>query len=551
MKYSTIPLAQALVQACDFYQVHHIVISPGSRNAPLTLGFTKQAVFKNFSIVDERSAAFFALGLAQQLQKPVALVCTSGSALLNYYPALSEAYYSRIPLIVLSADRPSHLIDIGDGQTIRQENVFANHIGFSAQLKENPAEQAWNEQQISQAFLTAFSEEIPVHLNIPFDEPLYGLTDEKIPFRFKKLNRQQASETVLPEALTNAWTEAKKILVIAGCMPPETIQHKATEKLMNDQRVVVLTETTSNWHHPLFINSIDKLIAPLKQEELTALQPDVLITVGGQIVSKKVKAFLRKNQNLSHFHIGKSSALDTFFCLQSAIPMDINEIINRLPLNETTSSYQEKWLFYKAKHAANHQKYLSTIPFSDLKTFDVIFKTLPEGIHLQLSNSATVRYSQLFDLPPTTTVFCNRGTSGIDGSTSTAVGAAWVRKEKTVFISGDISFFYDSNAFWNHYVKKDLLVIVINNGGGGIFRILPGAENSEAFATYFETIHQRTAETTAQTFGFKYFKAENESQLTSKLQTALSLSDVPTILEVFTPRLINDKILTSYFKSIG
>ena len=135
MKYPKIPLAQTVVELCKAKNIKHIIISPGSRNAPLTLGFSTNKFFKCYSIVDERSAGFFALGIAQQIKCPVAILCTSGSAMLNYYPAISEAFYSDIPLIVLSADRPKHLINIGDGQTINQKHVFENHILYSAYLK--------------------------------------------------------------------------------------------------------------------------------------------------------------------------------------------------------------------------------------------------------------------------------------------------------------------------------------------------------------------------------------------------------------------------------
>src|SRR5690554_2040436 len=177
MKFSTKILSQTLVQLCLDKGIDHIVISPGSRNAPMTIGFGENPNFKCFSIVDERSAAFFALGMAQQLKKPVAVVCTSGSALLNYYPAIAEAFYSHIPLVVLSADRPANYIDIGDGQTIRQENVFDKHILYSANCKEGDEFQISNETEINIALNTALELNGPVHVNIPFSEPLYQSID--------------------------------------------------------------------------------------------------------------------------------------------------------------------------------------------------------------------------------------------------------------------------------------------------------------------------------------------------------------------------------------
>src|SRR5690606_33365801 len=176
MMYPTIPLAQSIIEICRSKRIIDIVISPGSRNAPLTIGFASNPAFKCYSIADERCAAFFATGMAQQLKKPVALVCTSGSALLNYYPAIAEAFYSQIPLIVISADRPHDKIDIGDGQTIRQENVYANHILYNANLLEDAS--AENDRKINEAINTAIAQKGPVHINAPFEEPLYETVEE-------------------------------------------------------------------------------------------------------------------------------------------------------------------------------------------------------------------------------------------------------------------------------------------------------------------------------------------------------------------------------------
>lgn len=552
MKSSNIPLAQAVVQACMYYKIEHIIISPGSRNAPLTLSFAHHPSFQCLSVVDERSAAFFALGVAQQTQKPVALVCTSGSALLNYYPAIAEAYYSQIPLIVLSADRPQCLIDLGDGQTIRQRNVYGTHVGFAAHLEENPDLMQENIEKLSLAFHAAWLQKLPVHLNVPFDEPLYGTTDKIENFDFLPLAESAEKTQVDVTEFEKNWQKSQKIMVLAGTLYPDEIEQEATQLLAKDPRISVLTETTSNWHHSSFINSIDKLIAPLKPEDLESLQPDLLLTVGGQIVSKKIKALLRKNKKLVHYHLGHTPALDTFFHLKGHLEINMSSFFKTHTDVNSSSDYKRKWLHFKALHAEKHSAYTNKIPFSDFKSFELIFKYLPENIHLQLSNSATVRYSQLFDLPAKIHVYCNRGTSGIDGSTSTAVGAAYIHPRKTVFITGDLSFFYDSNAFWNAYVKKDFLAIVINNGGGGIFRILPGAENSPVFEKYFETLHHREAKNTAETFGFNYFCANNETTLCEALKQSFSSSNNrPCLLEVFTPRLINDKILTEYFIFLG
>jgi 2-succinyl-5-enolpyruvyl-6-hydroxy-3-cyclohexene-1-carboxylate synthase len=550
MKLPKNPLAQTVIQLCKAKGIKHIVISPGSRNAPLTIGFTNQAYFKCYSIVDERCAAFFALGIAQQLQEPVALVCTSGSALLNYYPAIAEAFYSDIPLVVLSADRPKYLVGIGDGQTINQDAIFTNHILFSANLNED--EQQANEDAINQALDSAINNAGPVHLNIPFSEPLYDRIDEFSIFP-KSVEVNETLESI--EDLSDyrsLWDNAKRKLVLVGVNAPNTVEQKYLEQLATDESVIVFTETISNLHHNNFFPSIDKIIAPLNQDDFKQLQPEIVLTFGGMVVSKKVKAFLRDYQPKHHWHIDSKKANDTFFCLSKHFKYSINHFFESFFKNYQSlqSNYQSYWQEIKQTRAVRHDTYLNTIPYSDLKAFDSILETVPDDCILQLGNSSAVRYSQLFDVNKTLKVFCNRGTSGIDGSTSTAIGAATVSNEQTVFITGDLSFFYDSNALWNNYMPNSFRIIVINNGGGGIFRILPGHKNTDNFDTYFETKHQLSAKQLCVMYGLEYTEARNLEEIQSKTPSFYNTSSQPKLLEIFTTREVNDKVLLNYFKNI-
>ncbi len=222
MKFSNKILSQTLVQLCLDKGIEHIVISPGSRNAPLTIGFGENPNFNCFSIVDERCAAFFALGIAQQIKKPVAIICTSGSALLNYYPAVAEAFYSDIPLVVISADRPSNYIDIGDGQTIRQQNVFENHILYSANCIEGEEFQIKNETEINIALNIAIELNGPVHINIPFSEPLYHTTESQLvwPQNVKPRLIKETLEDLNP--FVEQWNNSKRKLILVGSLPPNS-----------------------------------------------------------------------------------------------------------------------------------------------------------------------------------------------------------------------------------------------------------------------------------------------------------------------------------------
>lgn len=585
MKYPKIPLAQTVIQLCKQKGIKHIIISPGSRNAPLTIGFTHDAFFKCYSIVDERCAAFFALGIAQKLKQPTAVVCTSGSALLNYYPAVAEAFYSNVPLVVMSADRPKHLIGIGDGQTINQNNVFEKHILYSAHLKldlkdeKNILEQEdlpifknledkferllglqksiqlHNEEEINTAINIAFTNKGPVHLNIPLDEPLYEIADQLSvsPKAIESSIKPIAFEDDELESCFAKWNSASKKMILVGVNSPNQIDKKWLNEFAKDDSIIVLTETTSNLHHSSFFSSIDQLIAPLSDEEQKEIQPEVLVTFGGLIVSKKIKQLLRKYQPIDHWHIDSRMANDTFFCLNNHIKSTPNQFFETfLPkiTQDVKSTYQETWIQVKQKRRRKHKDYLEQIPFSDFLVFSKLLKTIPNQYILQSGNSSAIRYNQLFDIDKNIEVYCNRGTSGIDGSTSTAIGCAVASEKPTVLITGDLSFLYDSNALWNNYIPNSFRIIVVNNKGGGIFRILPGHKNSENFDTYFETNHNLSAEHLCNMFGLIYYSVSDEETLNVALKSFYTEDEKPKLLEIFTPKEVNDEVLLNYFKFI-
>ncbi|WP_159799043.1 2-succinyl-5-enolpyruvyl-6-hydroxy-3-cyclohexene-1-carboxylic-acid synthase [Flavobacterium sp. MK4S-17] len=550
MTYPEIPLAQSIIQICLAKGVTDIVISPGSRNAPLTIGFASNPAFKCYSIADERCAAFFATGMAQQLQKPVAVVCTSGSALLNYYPAVAEAFYSQVPLVVISADRPHDKIDIGDGQTIRQENVYANHILFSANLTEGAS--AVNDHKISEAIDTAVSQKGPVHINAPFEEPLYQTVDNltvKTEIPDSTVKAEKAEENLEP--YISEWNKAEKKLLMVGVNNPDTIDIDVINRLAQDPSVVVMTETTSNLHHQSFISNIDTVITPFTEEDFKAWQPEILLTFGGMVVSKRVKAWLRNYKPANHWHIDKLRAYDTYGALTKQFKETPNHFLKRfLPLTEAkNSNYSRMAETVKEYRKVKQEAYLQKTPFSDLKAFDMLLPEIPDYSQLHISNSSPIRYAQLFSIKPGIEVFCNRGTSGIDGCTSTAIGAAVATEKETFLITGDVSFLYDSNALWNNYIPDNFKIIVINNGGGGIFRILPGHRENAVFNTYFETAHTLNASHLAAMYGFEYIKADDENSLSSGI-AVLKQSSVKAILEIFTPMLVNDEILKQYFKEL-
>ena len=549
MIYPKIPLAQSILQLFAAKGVRHIVLSPGSRNAPLTIGFASNPEFTCYSIADERCAAFFALGIAQQTQKPVAVVCTSGSALLNYYPAFAEAFYSQIPLIVVSADRPENKIDIGDGQTIRQAQVFSNHSGYNANLTQEHSPE--NDRKICEALDTAIHKKCPVHINIPFEEPLYDTVSAyTIDAQLSKLAIESVESNTDLSSLYNYWQKSTKKLIIIGTNPPHTIPQAVIEYWANDPSILVFCESTSNVHHPSFISSIDALITAFKSSDFEEFRPEILITLGGMIVSKRVKVFLRNYPAQAHWHIDPLRAYDTFGYLTEHIKLNPTAFFTPLLNSQTSSAYKQTASNIQQYRLVKQQEFMPALPFCDLKAFDHILPNIPDGWQLQLSNSSAIRYAQLVANNPNVSVFCNRGTSGIDGSTSTAIGAAVGSKLPTLLITGDIGFFYDSNALWNAYIPKNFKIILLNNGGGGIFRILAGHQENELFHTYFETAHCYTGQHLAAMFGFEYLTASSDESLSEAYSQLWQQNDKPVLLEVFTPTLANDGYLNDYFAAI-
>ncbi|NIJ46500.1 2-succinyl-5-enolpyruvyl-6-hydroxy-3-cyclohexene-1-carboxylate synthase [Wenyingzhuangia heitensis] len=557
MKYPKNELAQLVIASCVSNHINEVVISPGSRNGPLTIGFNQVPTITSYSVVDERCAAFVALGMAQKKQKATAVVCTSGSALLNYYPAVSEAFYSNIPLLVISADRPKYLIDVGDGQTIRQTGVFKNHILFEANLVEMQSEvdREINKELVYKAIKIANTQKGPVHINVPFDEPLYDLVSDMLEYPLEKIEEEQVlTETPLKvkelEVFADTWNKAAKKIVLVGVHQPSELLQTQINHLLKDPSVLVFTETNSNINSKNTINSIDQFLAGLSEEEKEFYQPDILLTIGGLVVSKRIKQYLRALQPKEHWAIHATTGYDTFFALTHHFKISTELFFSQFfwLIKNKESKYQQKGLRVKETRKQQHHDFVATCEYSDLKVFGVLNQFFPKKSVLQLSNSATVRYAQLFDVDDSITVFCNRGTSGIDGSTSTAIGHAMQTKKQVTLVTGDISFLYDSNALWNMYIPTNFRIIIVNNNGGGIFKILPGPKKTDALS-YFETPHGLTAEHLAKMYGFEYLFATSIKGIEKEMTSFYKESCQPKIIEVFTPSDKNDQVLKTYFES--
>lgn len=541
---------QILAHLLKEYEIFDLVISPGSRNAPLAIHFSETDAFNCYSIVDERSAAFVGMGMAKSLKKPVAITCTSGSAAANYYPAITEAFYQNTPLLILTADRPSDYVDIFDGQTIRQKDLYHQHSYGDFQLLEDEKENADDENFgiIKKAIELCIEKQGPVHINIPLSEPLYQLVSEqpKYPAVEKTIQKKNYE---LPSNLIAEWNTAKRILILVGTRDYSEELEMQLSQLVKNHSVVVLKEANSNLKHDKFFGHIDRYIFNFTEADYQNFGPDLLITIGQNVVSKKVKQFLRNAKPKNHWHIHEVWQPDTFFSLTEKIETKAEYFFGKL-LNHITlepKPYYNLWDVLRDKKNLKHEEFSLKTQYSDFKFFEILSKKLPENINLHFSNSSAIRYAQLFDFQKNN-VYCNRGTSGIDGSTSTAMGFAMKSPKQTVLVTGDLSFFYDINGLWNNYIPPYTRIIVFNNGGGDIFKIIPGPDSTNALDEFILTKHHKTTELMAKNFGFSYTKVEDEDTLFRVLDNFFKSDTQPKILEVNTQGIENAQILKDYFQ---
>lgn len=550
---------QILVQQCLAHGLREIVISPGSRNAPLILSFNAIPEITCFTIVDERSAAFFAMGMAQQLNRPVALLCTSGTAALNYAPAIAEAYYQEIPLLVLTADRPAEWIGQADGQTIPQANLYENFIRYQANLPvaaQDPDDQWYAHRIISEAFIKTQDPVCgPVHINIPLREPLYDKSASKS-FAHHSIT-QLKPQSVLTEkqldVLAGQWNACHSVMIICGVCQPNKQLNESINQLSANANTVVLSETTSNIKGAGFVECIDRQLAAIDHHHASHYAPELLISFGGQIVSKRIKQFLRTYPPKAHWHISMNDeVVDTFQHLSLAVKMKPVDFFSQIAsaITNGESEYKKCWKKLTFQSRKMHDQYVNGVEWSDLKALSFVFRNIPASTQLQLANSTPVRYAQLFQDDIKGNTFANRGTSGIDGAVSTAVGAAWISKNKTLLVSGDMSFFYDSNGLWSKYLKPDFKIVLINNGGGGIFRYIPGPSQTEELEEFFEARHQQSAKYIAKAYGLKYITCINEQELQVSFNKMMENDDQATLLEIFTPAEKNGEVLRNYFKNL-
>jgi len=511
------------------------------------------------TIADERSAAFIALGMAQQLKEPVVLVCTSGSAALNYFPAIAEAFFQQIPLLVLTADRPPEWVDQWDGQTIFQEEVYGKHVKKSFRFPDTfvHPDQVRHAHRISNEaiLLSRQFPAGPVHLNIPLREPFYP--EEGETFHFPKYppvftlesSDGRLSDGVL-EKLKSELSSFKRILLVPGQQESNPALLAIIERLAQNQQVIVVADTLSNLQGKGTITLHDHWLG--REELHAALAPNLVISFGKSIISKSLKLFLRK-QDIPHWHIQPDGqAKDTYAGLTRILGSEPLAFLTWLAIHlpPLESDFAQRWQLLEEQVANILPKALKEVEFGEYPAVKQVLDALPANGQVQVANSMAIRYVNFLGRR-TPEVYCNRGTSGIDGSNSTAVGASLVSNTPVTLLTGDMAFFYDRNAFWHNYKLPNLRIVILNNHAGGIFRLIDGPARQPELEEFFETKQALNAKSLALEYGFHYASVTTSEELESALVKFYEPSLQPKIIEITSSSHRNAEILKQLKGSIS
>jgi 2-succinyl-5-enolpyruvyl-6-hydroxy-3-cyclohexene-1-carboxylate synthase len=531
----------ALAEVCRIRGIREVVFSPGSRSAPLVIAFSAMADIKSYVLADERSAGFFALGIAQQHRRPVAVVCTSGTAVLNLAPAICEAYYQQIPLLILTADRPAASIDTGENQTINQTEIFANYIKASYTLPDTLAEAV----TVTCAAIgqTITGAQGPVHINIPLAEPLYGQAESTSLLTLPPLSNKitQPSSPI---------TLSHRNIILCGMNYPEAELQRSLARLSMRSDTIVIAEALSNLQHSDFIQQIDATLASMSTASIANLQPTTLITIGRYTVSKRLRQFIKAAAVDIHYHISTDQGNWNGWGAKSyqhihGHPATVLDILPTYA--QQSGDYARDWrLVHKYAHTQT-EAFGKIAPYCDWSVYRRLIQSYPKGAAIHYSNSTPIRYAGLHQHDASHHIYANRGTSGIDGCVSTAAGAAAATGQMTICVTGDIGFIYDSHGLWHKHLSPRLRIIVINNGGGNIFRLIDGPDTIPTFESYFETATHTSIEDLANAYRVSYYFCDCADDMDMVLDAFYQDNGKPAILEIKTDGHRDAVVYKEYF----
>ena len=546
-----------IAHICKIQGIQNVVITPGSRNASLVRAFIDIKQIKCVSITDERSAAYFALGVALKSRNPVAVLTTSGTAILNLAPAIAEAFYQHVPLIILTADRPPRLINQNQNQTLDQVNVYQNYIKKSYSLSVHITtliELNHYRRQVAEAIVTAeMARRGPVHVNIPIEEPLYTPLPPQT--HISKLTYKSfANSCGLSEEFLTQWQGCSKKMIIIGQHDYDSNLESALQNFQSDKSVVILADPLSNIYLENEPRYIEGIFTYLENADSEYFKPDLILHIGYQVLSKKLLLYLQKVSPKFSWIVEEALHFEATYS-------NLNGVFRSSPVSllETLPKDSNKYSHYKSlfktlddRVAAVLRDYYQKLSPSDFKTFSLIYRALPSGSNLHLGNSSVVRYLHFMKKLPGILTFSNRGVSGIDGSLSTAMGFSYDSDltDLSVLIIGDISFIYDSNAMWFKHFPSNLKVIILNNAKGQIFSILDTGDYLKSIALYLETPQDIKIDHLVKAYNLQSQSLRAEDLEENHILTFFKSSDF-NVLEIDTSDCDNADILKELYSQLS
>lgn len=519
--------------------VRRAVVCPGSRNAPIVHNLVKSGCISCYPVTDERSAGFYALGMALLDGDAVAVCVTSGSALLNLLPAVAEAYYQHIPLIVISADRPLAWIDQQDGQTIRQQNALVDFVKKAVTLNEPTDEtQRWHCNRLANEALLATNHHGlgPVHINVPLSEPLFGYDVPTLPNE-RKISRHTPHSLVevdLNELIAD-FRKAKKPMIVLGQMHPGSVDASLVKAL--EGHAVVVSEVLSYFGG---LQNADELLATCA--ETAPYIPDFVLYLGGHLIGKNLKSLLRQMHNAPQWLVNESGeVVDTFVHLTAIFEAKPNEVLSLMVQmmqqadekqhEDRTKAYRQLWQTAHNDYRKQLNQLAPTLSEGyAVQCFEQQLQQVGHAFEVHYANSLSVRLANKFAQHH---VWCNRGVNGIEGSLSTSAGMSLATQANVYCVIGDLSFFYDQNAIWNTRLRGNLRILLLNNGGGKIFQHVKGMPVDDIRTTFVSAEHNTSAQGICQQNGAKHLLVDNVEALQTGITELINYDgERPFVLEV-------------------
>ena len=584
--YTKILNVQILVSLLKQHDIKHLVLSAGTRHVPLAHSVENDSFFKCYSVVDERSAAYFAMGLSKEIGEPVAIACTSSTATCNYVPAIAEAYYQKVPLLVLTGDRDPYFLDQMEDQMINQVDMYKNFCSTCVNLPvvENEKDVWYCQRLINEALLELNHHGSgPVQINFPINQTIEDIADASVPElpEYNKIIRldYEIGQSVWKEKVEQL-KKAKRILIVCGSSVPYSKETLAKmEQFAVKYNCVFATERLSNLH---FNGSMDTylLAESISVSVLRTIAPDVVIFFGGNFVSRWKPMLKSMSEMFESWLISDNGiVMDPFRNLSTVFECSLHhffdyfaenagKISNNKELLKDLQRYQDninmptmEELYekvnafkigdakFKLQPPPTEEQLLDKNKLTAFSAMYYLAQKLPKKSLLHLSILNSTRIMQMFSFDTETSVYSNIGTDGIDGSMSTFFGQATASERPCFLVIGDLSFFYDMNSLGIRNIGKNVHILLVNNGGGAEFYFSMGPERLPNIDLHISAGHQKRAKEWVEANGISYMQATTNEEYCSILPEFVS-KEGPVLLEIFTEKKKDIDVLKGFRRMI-